>query len=126
MSAVTPYRGLFAVRTRLGAEADLRVSRGALEASGVDVRSLFAERSVAWRPVEAVAGGKVELNLGDRAAFVPRVLLPPVRAGQWLRFALQQDGGVAVSVDLKATLKGEAKLAGLFNELTDPRGTRVR
>jgi len=98
------------------------VSAQKLEASGVAVRALFATQRVAFRRVERVAHGLVELNCADTTTvWVPQVLLPDAAPGQWLRFTLRPDRKVSVAVDLDATLRGESKLAGLFTELTNPR-----
>lgn len=120
MSSVPAIRAGIAVRPPPPAE--LVVSARQLEEHGVAVRALFAGQRAAFRRVERVAHGLVELDgAGTTAVWVPQALLPRAEPGQWLRFSLRVDRKVAVAVDLDATLRGESKLAGLLTELTNPR-----
>lgn len=96
----------------------LVVSAHLLEACGVELVLLFERSRVAWRSVEAVTEDAVELLLGDRAVWVWCHLLPPdLQVGQWLRFE-RFVGYVAIRLDLRATIRGEARLTRLFESLT--------
>lgn len=87
-----------------------------LASAGVDVASLFGWKRVVYCPVESVSALGVTVELGGRQVVLPRALVAQARADQWLRF--ERSGEVVrVQVDLFATLKGEARLADLFQQL---------
>jgi hypothetical protein len=91
------------------------VSEKQLSAIGLDSKQLFGWNRVAYRRIEKVTPTHVEIE-GKK---VPRAMLggAPVVEGQWLRFTQDKSGTIGVSVDLKATLKGESRLSDLFQTL---------
>lgn len=116
MRAVNPSRPVV---------ADAAMSRkpresGGLEASlrdaGVSVRELFGWQQVAFRRVEAVSTTHVSLDFGGRAVALPKALFPKLEVDQWVRFE-RQGAALAVSVDLRATLRAESRLTDLFQRL---------
>ena len=98
--------------------SSLSVSGRELEACGLELPLLFGLNLVAWRSVEAVIDGAVELLLREESVWVWSHLVPPdMQVGQWLRFE-RRGRNVLVSLDLRATIKGESRLTGLFEFLT--------
>jgi hypothetical protein len=85
-----------------------------LRTLGVSSAELFGWQKVAFRRVEAVSGSHVALAFAGRAVAVPRSLLPAAKVDQWVRFEKGQGGSVRAQVDLRATLKAEARLSDLF------------
>ncbi len=84
------------------------------------LEALLGVRDEAFLRVDAVQGGFVFLELGTSRLAVRKAWLPRVKAGQWLKLE-RTDEGVEASVDLPATLDGEAKLMELFAALLRPR-----
>ncbi len=103
--------------------ASITVPGRALEECGLELPVLFGFKLVAWRSVESVIDGAVELLLHEDSVWVWSQLVPPdLRVGQWLRFE-RRGYNVLVSLDLRATMRGEAKLTGLFERLTAQTGS---
>ncbi len=103
--------------------SSLTVSGGELEACGVELPLLFGLKLVAWRSVEAVLDGAVEVLVSEESVWVWSHLVPPnMQVGQWLRFE-RRGRNVFISLDLRATMKGEARLTGLFEFLTSQHGS---
>ncbi|MCA2981826.1 MAG: hypothetical protein INH41_10595 [Myxococcaceae bacterium] len=111
------HRGSASLR-RVEAPSASRDLGAALRTAGVSTRALFGWRGVAFRRVEAVAASVVRLDVGSRAVTLPRVLLPEVKAGQWVRLEQGPRGAVRASVDLGATLEAESRLNALFVSLS--------
>ncbi|MDX2011101.1 MAG: hypothetical protein SFW67_12960 [Myxococcaceae bacterium] len=86
----------------------------ALRTLGVSSAELFGWQKVAFRRVEAVSASHVALDFTGRAVAVPRGLVPGAKVDQWVRFEKGPGGSVRASVDLRATLKAEARLSDLF------------
>ena len=103
--------------------ASITVPGRALEECGLELPVLFGLKLVAWRSVESIIDGAVELLLREDSVWLWSQLVPPdLHVGQWLRFE-RRGFNVAVSLDLRATMRGEAKLTGLFELLTAQPGS---
>ena len=89
-----------------------------LESCGLKLAVLFGRKLVAWRSVEAVTDEAIELLLDHNSVWVWSHLLPDdLQVGQWLRFERRRSE-VMVSLDLRATVRGESRLTNLFELLT--------
>jgi hypothetical protein len=85
-----------------------------LRSLGVSSAELFGWQKVAFRRVEAVSASHVALDFAGRAVALPRSFVPQAKVDQWVRFEKGSGGAVLASVDLRATLKAEARLTDLF------------
>jgi len=99
--------------------SDSETLAGCLREAGVSQRELFGWQQTSFRRVEAVSSTHVSLDFEGRAVAVPRQLLPRVEVDQWLRFE-RAGAAVTATVDLRATLRAEARLADLFQVLVRP------
>jgi hypothetical protein len=101
----------------------LLVSARLIEACGLNLRELFGAQLVAWRSVETVLDEAVELLVSEQSVWVWAHLVPPrLQVGQWLRFE-RRGALICVSVDLRATIRGESRLTNLFEVLTAQPGS---
>jgi hypothetical protein len=101
----------------------LLVSARLLEACGLDLGDLFGLQLVAWRSIETVLDDAVELLVSEQSIWVWAHLVPPrLQVGQWLRFE-RRGALICVSVDLRATIRGESRLTNLFEVLTAQPGS---
>jgi len=116
MRAVTSHPPVRSTDSTRGKVTDSNGLEGHLARAGVDLSSLFGWQRVAFRRVEGVSAHGVTIEVGGRAIDLPRAALPNVQADQWLRFE-RRGATVTARVDLPATLRGEARLADLFQRL---------
>lgn len=85
--------------------------------AGVTSAELFGWQKTAFRRVEAVSTTHVSLDFGGRAVALPKSVLPKLKVDQWVRFERQGDS-IAATVDLRATLRAEARITDLFQVLS--------
>jgi hypothetical protein len=88
----------------------------ALRDAGVTSRELFGRQKTAFRRVNAVSSSHVSLDFGSRVVELPQHVFPIVDVDQWVRFD-RCASGVTVALDLRATLRAEARLSTLFQRL---------
>ena len=89
-------------------------------AMGLPVEQLLGSAERAFRRVAQVAGPLVHLDTGSETIQIPKVMLPKVSAGEWLRFSRVSEG-VQVEVDAQKSQRAEQRLSGLFSALMVPR-----
>lgn len=116
MRAVTSHPPARPTDSTRGKVTDSNGLEAHLARAGVDLSSLFGWQRVAFRRVEAASASAVTIEVGGRAIELPRAVLPNVQADQWLRFERRGETVIA-RVDLSATLRGETRLADLFQRL---------
>jgi hypothetical protein len=114
MRPVSPERPALKVASKAEKPKESGALGDVLRAAGVSSAELFGWQKVAFRRVEAVSASHVALDFAGRAVAVPRALLPTARVDQWVRLEKGPGGAVSASIDLRATLKAEARLADLF------------
>lgn len=102
--------------SRLHPPATTKVSVARLVASGVDLDALFAGGSSIRRRVCAVEPRVTIVELESADVALPLSFVPAVGEGQWLRFT-RRGAQVHVTVDLSATLDGEARFSDLMQAL---------
>ena len=93
------------------------VSPNQLTTYGLTVENLFAAGPVAFRRVGRVTRESLVIDLGWGSATIPSLWAPTASPGQWLRFE-QKNDIVLISIDVRATLRGETRLSSLFAKLT--------
>jgi hypothetical protein len=116
MRAVSSERPVLPVSKPGKNPSESRGLEASLADAGVSARELFGWQKVAFRRVEAVSATHVSLDFDGRAVALPRHLLPRLEADQWVRFE-RKGGALAASVDLRATLRAEARMTDLFQSL---------
>lgn len=117
MPAVRPDRPVTRASATSQKLSDSKSLATVLADAGVSSAELFGWQKTAFRRVEAVSTTHVSLDFGGRAVALPRGLLPALKVDQWVRFERQGET-VTAAVDLRATLRAEARITDLFQALS--------
>lgn len=117
MPAVRPDRPVTRTSATSQKPSDSKSLATSLADAGVSSAELFGWQKTAFRRVEAVSTTHVSLDFGGRAIALPTSLLPKLKVDQWVRFERQGDS-IAATVDLRATLRAEARITDLFQVLS--------
>ena len=117
MPAVRPDRPVTRTAGTTQKPSDSKSLSTALADAGVTSAELFGWQKAAFRRVEAVSSSHVSLDFSGRAVALPKALLPALKVDQWVRFERHGDT-ISAAVDLRATLRAEARITDLFQVLS--------
>ncbi len=95
----------------------MELTRFRADALGLTDSAIFQGSATVYRRVAQVDGPLVWLDGGAALLAIPRVQLPKVAAGQWLRFS-RTTRSVLIEVDAQKSRVAENRLSGLFARLS--------